>query len=271
MKTDFIELQNGSAPLRIAFAHQGEGPPMVLFHGGSGSRNHWVRNIGPLSRHFHVVAPDLPGYGDSGDIHPDIDLEGYVGTVLDFIFRLLAPDERFHLAGFSYGGLIAAGVAATAPGRLLGLTLQAPSGFGKPTGRDFTLKKPRPELGPQGLWEVYRENLRNMMFHREESVDDVSIGLYRDDIERARFRNWGVSWTDTLMGLLERIRCPMQLIWGAGDRTVVPSIMYRTARCHGVNPRLPVHILPATGHWAQYESAERFNELMLEFHCAIGA
>jgi 2-hydroxy-6-oxonona-2,4-dienedioate hydrolase len=41
-------------------------PPVVLFHGGSGSWTHWVRNIQPLvAAGRQVIAADLPGFGDS--------------------------------------------------------------------------------------------------------------------------------------------------------------------------------------------------------------
>ena len=43
----------------------GAGEPLVLFHGGSGSWTHWIRNIPELSRHFELWVADIPGLGDS--------------------------------------------------------------------------------------------------------------------------------------------------------------------------------------------------------------
>src|SRR5215510_13000915 len=43
----------------------GAGEPLVLFHGGSGSWTHWIRNIPELSRHNELWVPDIPGLGDS--------------------------------------------------------------------------------------------------------------------------------------------------------------------------------------------------------------
>ena len=43
----------------------GEGPPLVLLHGAHGSWTHWFNNIPGLAKHFTVLAPDLPGMGDS--------------------------------------------------------------------------------------------------------------------------------------------------------------------------------------------------------------
>ncbi len=43
----------------------GAGPPLVLLHGASGSWTHWIRNVLPLAARFRVLAPDMPGFGDS--------------------------------------------------------------------------------------------------------------------------------------------------------------------------------------------------------------
>ena len=43
----------------------GEGPVLVLFHGGAGSWRHWAHNIDVLSRTYRLLVPDLPGLGES--------------------------------------------------------------------------------------------------------------------------------------------------------------------------------------------------------------
>ena len=41
----------------------GSGEPLILFHGGSGSWTHWIRNIPELSRHYELWVADIPGLG----------------------------------------------------------------------------------------------------------------------------------------------------------------------------------------------------------------
>src|SRR5262245_3260657 len=43
----------------------GTGDPLVLLHGGYGSWTHWIRAIPPLSQHYELWVPDIPGLGDS--------------------------------------------------------------------------------------------------------------------------------------------------------------------------------------------------------------
>ena len=89
----------------------GNGPALVLFHGGTGSWLHWVRNVEALARDFTVLAADLPGSGDSGTLEPPITVDGMAARLHAGIVELLGQDPRFSLAGFSFGGLIGSHVA----------------------------------------------------------------------------------------------------------------------------------------------------------------
>ena len=68
---------------RIVWRKWGSGPPLVFFHGGSGSWTHWIRNIPVLSRDYTVYAVDLPGMGDS-DPFTGKDLDLLPGETSDF-------------------------------------------------------------------------------------------------------------------------------------------------------------------------------------------
>src|SRR6516225_4256552 len=87
----------------------GEGPALVLLHGGYGSWTHWLRNIPVLSEGRRVIAADMPGLGESASAPEPYTAEsiaaivaGGLGEVLD---RVQGEGESFDLAGFSFGGL----------------------------------------------------------------------------------------------------------------------------------------------------------------------
>src|SRR5579863_427935 len=91
----------------------GAGVPVVLLHGGYGSWQHWLRNIEPIvAAGYRVVAADLPGLGESATPPPTENLDDISDIVADGLTRVLAPDERFHLVGFSFGGHLSGRVAA---------------------------------------------------------------------------------------------------------------------------------------------------------------
>jgi pimeloyl-ACP methyl ester carboxylesterase len=110
-------------------------PPIVLLHGDSGSWTHWIHNIPVLACQGWVIIPDMPGYGISA-MPPELwSVESIARLLAVGLDSVLAGAPRYHLAGFSFGGIIAGNLAALDHERVLTLTLFGPGGWGIPTGR----------------------------------------------------------------------------------------------------------------------------------------
>ena len=93
-------------------ASGGRAPVVVLFHGGAGSWRHWVRTIPVLEPTYRVLAPDLPGLGES-DFPPDGDNAKEIAKiVVQGIDAVIGADTSFDVVGFSFGGTMAACVGA---------------------------------------------------------------------------------------------------------------------------------------------------------------
>src|SRR5260221_11370888 len=103
---------DGAMVWRIWGPSDGGGGALVLFHGGFGSWTHWFRNIPELSRHYRLIVASLPGLGESDDAPKPHTPGGLAAIAAVGIERILAPGERFHLTGFSFGGLIGGDLAA---------------------------------------------------------------------------------------------------------------------------------------------------------------
>ena len=103
----------------------GNGPACVLVHGLGGSHLNWM-SVGPeLARTFHVLAPDLPGFGRSPSAGRQASIAANVRLIEDLI-RNVAGSPAL-LMGNSMGGLIALGVAAGRSDLLSGLVLVDPA------------------------------------------------------------------------------------------------------------------------------------------------
>jgi 3-oxoadipate enol-lactonase/4-carboxymuconolactone decarboxylase len=94
-------------------------------HGLGGSRVSWEPQLAGLAVRRRVVAWDLPGYGESPPLPGQLTFAALASAVVDFADELDAP--RFHLAGISFGGMLAQYVAAAHPRRIATLTLLATS------------------------------------------------------------------------------------------------------------------------------------------------
>ncbi|MGH7042923.1 MAG: alpha/beta fold hydrolase [Acetobacteraceae bacterium] len=117
---------------RIVWRDWGAGPPLVLVHGDAGSWTHWVRNVLPLAQWFRVIAPDLPGYGESDALSEPVTPERLAQALADGVDALPGAPRTYRLAGFSFGGIIAGHLAAMAGARVERLVLLGAGGLGLP-------------------------------------------------------------------------------------------------------------------------------------------
>lgn len=252
----------------LAWHRWGRGRPIVLLHGGSGSWNHWLRNIDALvAAGREVVAPDLPGFGDSHRPDGVEDADGQLPW-LEQGARQLFGEQALQLVGFSFGGLVSAMWAQAHPARVAALVL-----VGAPA-----LSTERLTPLPLRLWEraapgpardaIHRHNLRTLMLARDESVDALALALHAANLPRDRLRRRRLMLTDRLAMALPRLACPVAGIWGQHDvlyRTrldLVPAQLARAPNYCGL------WMLDA-GHWVQHEAAAGFDRSLAEALAAI--
>jgi pimeloyl-ACP methyl ester carboxylesterase len=92
---------------RIAYDRHGDGPPLVLVHGSSGTRRAWDAVVPRLAEEFTLIVPDRRGRGDSGDA----DEYSLAREVEDLDALLGDVEGAVTVFGHSFGGLLA--LAAT--------------------------------------------------------------------------------------------------------------------------------------------------------------
>lgn len=113
--------------LEIAYLEGGAGEPLILLHGFGADKDNWVRVGRGLTGDYRIIAPDLPGFGESGRPgNGDYGVRTQAERVNAFADALSL--ERFHIGGNSMGGAIAGAYAGAHPDRLLSLWLLAPAG-----------------------------------------------------------------------------------------------------------------------------------------------
>jgi pimeloyl-ACP methyl ester carboxylesterase len=111
----------------IAFDQSGRGEPLALLHGVGASRAVWGRVRPELAARRLVLAPDLPGFGQSAPVGQGFDLRDVALTVADTLAE--SAGEPFDLVGNSLGGAVALQLAFLRPELVRRLVLCAPAGF----------------------------------------------------------------------------------------------------------------------------------------------
>ncbi len=99
IKNRYIEVDN----LKTHYVEVGEGDTIVLLPGWPGSWRVYIELIGELSKNYHVVAPDLPGFaGDTQSSNLTHNYDFYVEFVHDFLEEI--DEEKVNMLGISAGG-----------------------------------------------------------------------------------------------------------------------------------------------------------------------
>jgi pimeloyl-ACP methyl ester carboxylesterase len=110
---------------RFAWREAGVGPPLVLLHGLGGSRLSWEPQLHGLASGHRVLAWDMPGYGLSTRLSGTMTFTALADALDDFLD--VVGVRAAHLAGISFGAMIAQYFAARSPSRVLTLTLLSTS------------------------------------------------------------------------------------------------------------------------------------------------
>jgi pimeloyl-ACP methyl ester carboxylesterase len=234
---------------------EGARPPLVLLHGGYGSWRHWVHTIPAFATDRRVIAPDLPGLGESAD-PADASPEGIAAIVRDG----LALDEPCDLVGFSFGGMIAGNVAALDPDRVRTLTIVGPGGLG---GFPSVVKLEKViALSGEARRAAHRINLGRLMFADPQRIDALALAIQEWNTRHGRTKSRPMSRTASLAMALARTRMKLNAIYGEFDAPAYPHLDEREATIRAVRPDVDFRVIEGAGHWVAYEAAEEFNALL---------
>jgi pimeloyl-ACP methyl ester carboxylesterase len=241
---------------RIAYYEKGEGPPLVLAHGFSGSAPfEWGRVFEPLAERFRVVAPQLAGFLPSEQADIVYSTDAQLASLSAFIQALGL--EGCTLAGESYGGWLVAAYAARAAepgsnlariGRLAILCGAVGIRIGGAPGQ-----APQPRQPPDTpLWRAIVQRLPELNPH------EVANNWVRERILAAS--DLGKGWPDE--PALGRITTPTLVLWGEDD-DLVPVKFGRAAAA--AIPGAQLVVLPGVGHIPSIEAPRDFVRLLGAF------
>lgn len=237
--------------------------PLVLFHGGSGSWRHWVRNIERLSADRRLVCPDLPGLGLSA-MPPRSESPAPIAAVVraGLAAVLGGPGAPYDLAGFSFGALVAGHVAAEAGPELRSLTLVGAASLGLPRPRTALVKVRDKEGGERVA--AHCHNLAALMFADPGRIDGLALLVQEMNTREARFRSRGFAGSGLLLEAVARARAPVALVYGERDAIAWPEVEARFAALRSVRPDAWTGVIPGAGHWVAYEAAPAFDAMLLD-------
>ena len=239
----------------------GSGIPSVLVHGFLGSSDIWAPQINFFKDNFRVIAPALPGFGKSKDIHSCNTIECMAKSILDFLEN--KEIKSFNLLGHSMGGMIVQEMAKIAGDKILKLICYGTGPRGNIPGRFETIDQSRNKLKIDGLKETaYRiaqtwfikGDKAKYFFLCEEAGKKTSLEAADNGL--LAMQNWdGVK-------NLKNIKNETLIIWGDHDN-VYNFNQVETLRNNISNSDLK--IVDGCSHNVHLEKPEEFNIIVEEF------
>jgi pimeloyl-ACP methyl ester carboxylesterase len=227
---------------RIRFVEAGSGPPLVLVHDYLASRFAWDDVLPRLAENFHVIVPDLPGFGESEKPPPNryrYDFEGFSESLVDLVAALGLG--RVSLCGHAMGGAVTLTLAASHAHVVQKLVLVNPLVY--PPKRPDTLSRIAgiPVLGPLVFKQLYgRALFRSRLLGDSRPPANGAASRRVDKLfelfdapaarEAAYATMRAMLDTRSLTASVPRVTAPTLIAWGRGNRAAPVAHGRRLAR-----------------------------------------
>lgn len=261
---------------RVHYHEAGDGPPLVMLHGGGPGVTGWG-NFGPtlptLAKHFRVLVLDFPGFGQSDKPKIEGDLFRYQASIVVGMMDALGIAQA-DLVGNSGGGVASLRTALDYPERVRRMVLMGPPAT-------VWLQSPWPTEGIKPVFGFYSppgpstERLRSLfetsfvydISKVPDEVFETRLAEATDPAIQAWYENVFLSAVasssifDTWQEL-GNVQQKTLLTWGREDRTAPLDGAWLPTR---MMPNVRLYVFSKGGHWVQIEHTEEFCQLVIDF------
>ena len=247
------------------------GKPLLIFlHGTSGHAEAFSRNMGEHGEHFDTWAIDMIGHGWSD--YPQTNYE--ISTYAEHVLRTMDAIGRSkaHVSGESLGGWVATYLAVHHPDRVDKVVLNTAGGWVANPEVMERIKKVSNAAADNPTWETVKARLEFLMYDKSMVNDDLI------ECRRRIFNRPGYSdVTRRILCLQEmdvrkrnliteeqygRIESPTLVLWTSHDPTATVDQGREIAN---MIPGSEFVVMDKCGHWPQFENAEEFNRIHIDF------
>lgn len=269
-------VREGDLDLQIHYNDTGgNNPAVIMMHGSGPGASGWSnfhRNVDAfVAAGYRVILPDSPGWNKSDPIVVRSGSRGVINAAAVKGLLDVLKIDKAHLVGNSMGGVNALNFALAYPERVARMVIMGGGGVGQ------SLFVPMPPEGIKLIQALYREptmeNLHRMLnvfvFDPKALTPELIQGRFDNMMkQRLHLQNFVTSMEANprqfpdLSPRLAEISAPTLVTWGRDDRFVPLDSGLRLV--WGLQ-NAELHVFSKCGHWAQWEHAEKFNRLVIEF------
>ena len=259
MKEKFVEIDGN----KIRYFESGSSKhTLVLIHGLGASSERWKYVIPLFEADFHVIVPDLIGFGHSDKPIVDYTLDYFSNFLEKFLISLNIDNTS--IIGSSLGGQVAAEYTSSHSKSVEKLILVSPSGI---------MKQSTPALDAYIMAALYpnEQSAKNAFETMEGSGKSVPVDIIQGFVTRMKLPNAKHAFMSTLLGLknsdlitkkLVNISSPTLVIWGTND-PVIPITFAHDFTSSIKNCQF--YEMNGCGHTPYVQEPEKFASYALNF------
>jgi len=267
--------------VELHYLTAGHGPALVLLHGYAETSRMWRPIIPVLAERFTVIAPDLPGIGESSIPTGDVDMKSAANTIHGLVRAL--GIQKADVVGHDIGLMVAYAYAAQFPSEVTKLVLMdaflpgvagGDAVYNNPGLWHFRFHGPTPEALVQGRERTYFEHYWNdFAADKNRSISEADRSAYTAAYSRPGRMKAGWAYfasfpkTAQDFSQLSRTRLTMPILSIGGDKSLGKELGDQ-AKLVGTD--VSVVVLPNAGHWILEEQPAATTEALREFLEAPG-
>jgi 3-oxoadipate enol-lactonase len=251
---------------KIAYDEAGDGLPLIFIHGFPLNHHLWEPQFSGLQDVAWLIAPDLPGHGES-DSRQGSYLMEQVAADVNYLLDALDIQKQVLLCGLSLGGYMIGHFFQNYGGRLAGLIFTATRASADSPeaklNRDRLLAIARTEGVEQLVEAVLPKFLAPSAYQtRPELVEQVRQIMRSTSLEGVVGDLSGMRARPDTFDLIREIRLPTLVIHGEEDQLIPLNEAERIRDCI---PGARLITIPAAGHLPNLEQPDLFNRAIKEF------
>ncbi len=242
--------------VRLVLHRTGDGPPVLWLHGTDGLAE-WPQIIDRLAATHEVIAPDLPGFGES-------EAPGWIDDVSDLAYLHLDLIAKLGLGqlpivGHSLGGWVALEMAVRCTRRLARLVLIAPAGIHVKGVRKADIFMIDP--AEQAHLAYADQGFAAAAAQRAELAMNQDMAI-ANRVASARY-GWNPRFHNPRLGRwLHRVDVPTLIIWGGEDRVFDPA---HAPAMKQLIPGAQLAVIAGAGHLPHIERPDQTFAAMTAF------
>jgi 2-hydroxy-6-oxonona-2,4-dienedioate hydrolase len=236
---------------------------LILLHGIGASAERWSRVIPTLSKYFHLIIPDIIGFGYSDKPAVDYTMDFFIDFFRSFLDNLSI--SKANIIGSSLGGHVATEFAIRFSHMVEKLVLVSPAGMmrrSNPALDRYIMAALYPEY--QRVYDAFLEMVYDSNAINQETLIDFINRMSLSNAKHAFMSTLlGIRYAPDLRGRLCNINAPTLLVWGDDD-TTIPLAEY-SDQYNGIPNMEELVVIKNCRHVPHVEKPATFNRIVLRY------